>query len=159
MNDRDERRVLAQHQVTAEDLAAVRNEAAGSARGAGLAPDRADRFAFAVHEIVANPVEHGGGTGELTLIQDDATLLYADVVDHGTGTIAPGPYPRPPIDAPRRRGLWLSQELCDDLWLSSGPDGAVVRVQMDLDEPDRDRTPVQRIDATDLPDDSGLRDT
>jgi anti-sigma regulatory factor (Ser/Thr protein kinase) len=95
--------------------------------------ERAHRFALAVHEIAANAVEHGGGTGELTPIQDDETSLYADVADHGPGTIAPGPYERPAAEAQRGRGLWRSQELSDSIQVAHGPDGAVVRVQMELD--------------------------
>jgi hypothetical protein len=61
---------------------------------------------------------------------EDQTLLYADIANHEPGGIPPAPYPPPAPDAVRGRGLWLSQEFCDDLRVTLSPQDTVVRVQI-----------------------------
>jgi anti-sigma regulatory factor (Ser/Thr protein kinase) len=135
MDSDDDLRTLAHRDITAESLPEIRTASTDLAAAAGLDPDRAERFAFAVHEVAANTVDHAESTGELTVVQDDDTVLYAQVLDHGPGMAIPTTSGRPAVDATRGRGLWLSQELIDRMHIDSDADGTVVHLEMTLDDP------------------------
>jgi anti-sigma regulatory factor (Ser/Thr protein kinase) len=142
MESDDELQTLAHRDITAASLPDIRDATTELAQDAGLDPDRADRFALAVHEAAANTVHHADSTGELTVIRDDETTLYAQVADHGPGMIVPASRDRPPTDAVRGRGLWLSEQMADRMQVDSDPDGTVVRLEMALGEnPDASPNP------------------
>lgn len=129
--DDDQRRVVVRAPVTTENLAYLRTQAINLAHAAGLDDDRAAGFAVAVSEVATNSITHAGGTGEITLAQDDAVVLYAAIVDHGPGMSTEAPT-RPPVGSASGRGLWISQEFTDGLRIDSGPDGTTVRLEMAL---------------------------
>ena len=78
-------RIVSRAPVTPDDLPELRSAATDLALSAGLDDERAAGFAVAVSEVATNSITHAGGTGEITIVQDDATELYAEVTDHGPG--------------------------------------------------------------------------
>lgn len=136
--DEDDIEILTTQCITSESLSEVRAISTDAAKTAGLDDDRADQFGLAVHESAANAVEHGGGTGELTVVRDDARAVIAAVTDRGPGMVVPEPIERPGPTAQRGRGLWLSQTLADRMDVASDSDGTVVHLEMELDSRDDD---------------------
>lgn len=83
----------------------------------------------AVSELIANSLRHGGG-GVLRTWDDGDALLF-EVED--AGVIADPLVGRrlPPPNATKGRGLWLVNQLCDLVELSSDRgSGTTVRVRM-----------------------------
>jgi serine/threonine-protein kinase RsbW len=93
---------------------------------------RHDDVLLAVHELVVNAIDHGGG-GPLTVrVVEAATCTYVEVVDDGVGGVsAPAPVTR--ADGPLGRGLLLVRASADALEASTTPDGHAVRVTYHLD--------------------------
>jgi anti-sigma regulatory factor (Ser/Thr protein kinase) len=143
MDSDDDLRILAHRDITAAALPEIRATTAELAEGAGLDVDRAARFALAVHEISVNTVDHADSTGELSVIQDDASTLIARVADHGPGLIESDPTIGPEPGAIRGRGLWLSRDMTDRMHIDSDMDGTVVHLEMVLDEPPGDAAPTR----------------
>ena len=105
-----------------------------AARRVGLSRDRAQDLALAVSEAAGNVVKHGGGTGNLELIQDDGRALIAKVSDNGPGMPVAAPTALPPHEHDSGRGLYLIQETVDRVEYRTGPDGTTVHLEMDLDD-------------------------
>jgi anti-sigma regulatory factor (Ser/Thr protein kinase) len=116
--------------------AAVREFAAG----AGMPPGRADDVMIAVHELAANTVRHGAGTGRLRM-WTAARALRFQIEDAGplgppgqhrrargggqqaagTGEADCRAWPLQP-----GHGLWLTRELADQMNVTAGPGGSRV---------------------------------
>ena len=115
--------------------AAVREFAAG----AGMPPGRVDDVMIAVHELAANAVRHGAGTGRLRM-WTAARALCCQVDDAGpleptgqgrragdgeqaagTGGAESGIWPLQP-----GHGLWLTRELAGQMNVTVGPGGSRV---------------------------------
>jgi anti-sigma regulatory factor (Ser/Thr protein kinase) len=62
MEPDDELRTLAHREITAASLPQIRTATAELAENAGLGSKRAEQFAFAVHEVATNTVDHAAGT-------------------------------------------------------------------------------------------------
>ena len=88
-------------------------------------------FVLAVHEVAANSVRHGGGTGSLRYWHDGATAV-AEVRDHGRIERLLVGREVPSHDDERGRGLWLAHQLCDLVQVRSSPDATVVRLHIGL---------------------------
>ncbi len=100
-----------------------------------LVPERADDAVLAVHEVAANTVVHGGGTG-LLRVWTTSTELVFDVVDSaGQPTVPTITTPSP--DALSGRGLWLAQCLMDTVSVNTSPTSTTVQMRMRLPEPSR----------------------
>ncbi|MEV4516599.1 ATP-binding protein [Dactylosporangium sp. NPDC049525] len=82
---------------------------------AGLSGFRADGFLLAVAEILANAVEHGGGSGMIEL-RHDGDRLDCEICDEGPGLRpgAHGTHLAASTDE-RGRGLRLAHMLCDQV--------------------------------------------
>jgi anti-sigma regulatory factor (Ser/Thr protein kinase) len=109
------------------DLASLRGlRVEVHARGArqGLDGLALSKFGLAVHEAVANAVRHGGGRGHLFLWRQ-ADDLWCEVNDHGDGTLASYQIPkyRPDTDQLGQRGLWLIDQICTSLHLTTDSSG------------------------------------
>jgi anti-sigma regulatory factor (Ser/Thr protein kinase) len=81
---------------------------------AGMPEGRASDFILAVHELAANAVRHGAGSGRL-LMSTVPGGLRAVVSDAGPG-------PRPWALRPGH-GLWIVDQVADEVDVSSEPGG------------------------------------
>lgn len=118
--------------VELANLSSVRRFVAARAVAAGLAPHRVDDLVIAVNELAGNSVEHGGGTGWLSVWTRDGHLV-CQLRDRGhlTDPLA-GRIP-PPADVPvRGRGLLLVNQLCDLVRMHTVPSGTTIRVHIRL---------------------------
>jgi len=117
-------------------LYALRAAVQAHAGQAGLSEDRVGEVVLAIHELAANAIAHGAGHGRLRM-WERAGALSCEIVDAGpvgagrmTGP-SPGGAGRPtgpseaadPWPAADGHGLWLVQQVADQLDLRSGPRG------------------------------------
>ena len=109
------------------DVAAVRSFVRAAAVECGLAPTRADLLVLAVSELTSNTLQHTAGGGVVRLWSDDRRVV-CEVVDGGA---ARSFGQMPASDSHRGRGLAIVTRVVDKVSTSTGPDGTVVRVQMD----------------------------
>ena len=85
--------------------------------------DRIDGFVTAVHEVLANGLEHGRPPVELSMWADTARLTCL-VVDNGPGIANPlTGYRHPEPTLVDGRGLWLARQLCDELVIHNSDTG------------------------------------
>lgn len=131
----DEQQTLMDEPVTLRNLAQLRAEVRRLAAQAGLTDDRAEAFVIAVNEAVSNAIRHAGGSGEVAVVQDDQRRLIAEVRDAGPGIPCSVTLTLPPPGATGGRGMWMAGKLADQLEVHAGPDGSIVRVEMDLQRP------------------------
>jgi anti-sigma regulatory factor (Ser/Thr protein kinase) len=68
------------------DLPVIRAFLRDCAIAAGMAADRREEFILAVHELLANAVEHGGGGGQVLVWQVNGELRCR-VRDQGPGLV------------------------------------------------------------------------
>jgi anti-sigma regulatory factor (Ser/Thr protein kinase) len=141
-------------------LYALRAAVQAHAGRVGLSEDRVGEMVLAVHELAANAIAHGAGHGRLQMWAR-AGSLSCEIVDAGPagagrptgpspGSAGPptGPSPggagRPtgpseaadPWPAADGHGLWLVQEVADQLDLRSGPRGTRAVVIFALPRPE-----------------------
>ena len=121
--------------VTLQNMAQLRGHVLRLAAQAGLPTDRAQAFATAVNEAVANAIEHAGGSGELAVVQDDQRRLIAEVRDAGPGMPCSITLTLPPPEATGGRGMWLAGKLADHIDVRADQRGTTVRLEMDLPAP------------------------
>jgi anti-sigma regulatory factor (Ser/Thr protein kinase) len=111
------------------DLAALREIVRARARGAGLPPHRVIDLVLAVGEATANTVRHAGGAGTLRIWQDE-TEIVCEVSDGGSMK-DPQAGRRPPAAGTRGgQGLWIIHQACDQVEVTSGDAGTVLRMHM-----------------------------
>ena len=115
-------------------ITSVRHAVDRGAAGAGLTGQRLEDFVLAVNEIVTNAVRHAGGGGSLRMWLIGGVLI-CEVVDKGAGI----PQERldgqalPPSHAISGRGLWLARHLVDEVTVSTGEGGTIVRLTSAVD--------------------------
>jgi anti-sigma regulatory factor (Ser/Thr protein kinase) len=111
----------------ANDLAHVRRLVAGRGVAAGLDTDRVDDLVHAVHELAANSVMHGGGSGTLRiwLLPD---RLICEVRDFGRLTDPLAGRLRPPPTDEHGRGLVTVHWLADLVQTFTCQTGTTFRV-------------------------------
>jgi anti-sigma regulatory factor (Ser/Thr protein kinase) len=95
----------------------LRERVAACATAAGMTESRAADIVLAVHELAANAVRHGAGTGRL-LVRAARGALRCQVSD-----TRPGPEYWP---LRQGHGLWIVREVADHVAVSSGPAGSAV---------------------------------
>lgn len=120
----------------ADTLAGLREAVLAAAVAAGLPGERADEVMFAVHELAANVVRHGGGSGRARM---DVAGGYLRCQVSGTGPGSPAgrargdgaaaalPWPFRP-----GHGLWLVRNVADQLGGQAGSLGPEVTVAFRL---------------------------
>ncbi|MDY0814544.1 sensor histidine kinase [Kitasatospora purpeofusca] len=112
------------------DLGSVRTLVAGLARRHGLDAARTLDLTLAAGEVATNSLQHGGGSGTVRTWAEDGTLV-CDFHDSGHLTDPLAGRVRPAHARPGGRGLWLVQQVCDTVQISSTPwDGTTVRLHM-----------------------------
>lgn len=119
------------HPISLGLLAELRDAVRDTARDVGLGAQQVDDLVLAAHEIAANSVRHGGGTGFLSL-WTDATSLWCEVADHGRLDDPMVGRRRPPEHDLGGRGVWIAHQVCDLVQVRSSEAGTRVRVRMAL---------------------------
>lgn len=112
-----EARIVCDERFDAATLSLLRQRVAACAAGARVPHDRAVDVALAVHELAANAVRHGAGSGRLVMYASEGSLS-CQVTDAG-----PGAHPWPLHEG---HGLWIVHAAADKVTVSSGPDGSQV---------------------------------
>lgn len=93
-------------------------------------PDRVEDAVLAVHEIAVNSVVHGGGHGILRIEETPRALVFT--VEDGDGTGSVPVMGRLATEATSGRGLWLAQQLSDELTIDTRPSLTRVGVHLTL---------------------------
>ena len=117
-----------------DTVTAVRRAVAACLSGTALSRNGAEDAVLAVGEILANVIEHGGGTGDIRVTQIDRQL-HVLVSDSGPGMPEgwTGEPPEPvPVTAVDGRGLWLAFALCSAVALDTSTSGTTVGLIIDL---------------------------
>jgi anti-sigma regulatory factor (Ser/Thr protein kinase) len=120
-------------------LPGLRRAVQAEAVAAGMPRDRADEVMLAVHELAANAVRHGGGTGRVRLeMADGALRCQVSDTGHASDTGQAGHAGRSGADGFTRagavvtgrpslfrpgHGLWLVRSLADQIAVVPGPAG------------------------------------
>jgi len=122
-------------EFNAATLRFLREAVMAQASAAGLPDERAIDVMLAVHELAANAVRHGAGSGRLRM-EVTPGQLCCEVSDAGQGRRAgPGsaaapwgtaPLATPPWPVEPGHGLWVTREAADQVRVVSGPGGSVV---------------------------------
>ena len=122
------------HAAHVADFAGLRHAVAAELAGVAAAEDALQDFALAVDEMTSNALRHGGEPVDLRLwIGEDR--IVCTIGDRGTGWDDPfaGYGPAHGDDLSRGgMGLWLARQLCDHVDITTGPDGAQVRLTLRL---------------------------
>ena len=104
-------------------LGKLRKSVAACAASAGFSWPRAADITFAVHELAANVVVHGRGTGRVRVQVTGRELVFqvAGNLRHGGDSAGAeaSPWPIQP-----GHGLWLVRQLADRLSVEAGPAGS-----------------------------------
>jgi anti-sigma regulatory factor (Ser/Thr protein kinase) len=113
----------------------LRRAVLAEAVAAGLAGDRASDVVLALHELAANAVYHGGGTGRLRMMVTGGAL-HCQVSDAGPGgrgqAGAPGLDTARPWPLQPGHGLWLVDGIADQVSFAPGRAGSEVTVTFEL---------------------------
>jgi anti-sigma regulatory factor (Ser/Thr protein kinase) len=102
-------------------LHTLRDAVHATARAAGMTGVRATDVQLAVHEIAANVIVHGTGTGRAEVLITDGTLR-CQVTDTGDGKA----FRAASWSVVPAHGLWLVYKVADHVAITFGPGGAEV---------------------------------
>jgi serine/threonine-protein kinase RsbW len=117
---------------TVDHLTGVRRLVAAHARNCGLDEDAVGDLVIAVNEIASNGVRHGSPFARLRMWATDGRVV-AEIHDDGkwTPSITAGSTP-PAADAEGGMGLWVARQVCSAMYITTGAQGTVVRLEMPL---------------------------
>jgi anti-sigma regulatory factor (Ser/Thr protein kinase) len=116
------------------DLAAIRAVVHRYAILAGLSEPRATDLVLAVSEVAANTVRHAKSPGSLKIWYDSDEIV-CQVHDEGIITDPMAGRHRPSLDAMGGHGLWIVNQVCDHVDVSSDETGTTIRLHMKLPRP------------------------
>jgi anti-sigma regulatory factor (Ser/Thr protein kinase) len=105
----------------------LRKAVLAEATAAGMPDGRAMEVVLAVHELAANAVRHGGGTGRAR-VHVVAGGLRCQVSDPGKGSADGDPSAARRWPVRPGHGLWLVRNTADHLTVAAGPCGSLVTV-------------------------------
>jgi len=114
-----------------DDLHDLRALVVAVATAGGLTPRRSRDLVIAASELAANSILHGGGRGLASAWGEEGTV-FVEVADAGTITDPTVGRLRPDPTSPGGRGLYIANQLCDEVSIDSGASGTRVRLRMDL---------------------------
>jgi anti-sigma regulatory factor (Ser/Thr protein kinase) len=115
-----------------DDLHDIRSLVATGASAGGLQPGRVSDLVVAASELAANSILHGGGRG-LATVWDDGDSVYVEVADAGTIIDPQVGQVRPDPAAESGRGLYIANQLCDEVSIDSTVTGTRIRLRMETD--------------------------
>jgi anti-sigma regulatory factor (Ser/Thr protein kinase) len=113
------------------DLAAIRAVVHRYAIQAGLTEARAIDLTLAVSEVAANTIKHAKSPGSLK-IWYDAEEIVCQIHDEGTITDPLAGRRQPSLDASGGHGLWIVNQVCDQVEIISDETGTTIRLHMTL---------------------------
>ncbi|HEV7625528.1 MAG TPA: ATP-binding protein, partial [Streptomyces sp.] len=113
------------------DLAAIRAVVHRYALEAGLAEARAIDLTLAVSEVAANTIKHAKSPGSLK-IWYDAKEIVCQIHDEGVITDPMAGRREPSLDALGGHGLWIVNQVCDQVEMQSDENGTTIRLHMNL---------------------------
>ncbi len=113
------------------DLGAIRAVVHRYAIQAGLTEARAVDLVLAVSEVAANTVKHAKSPGSLK-IWYNAKEIICQVHDEGVITDPLAGHRQPSLDAQGGHGLWIVNQVCDQVELQSDETGTTIRLHMNL---------------------------
>ena len=113
------------------DLAAIRAVVHRYALAAGLTEARAIDLTLAVSEVAANTVKHAKSPGSLK-IWCDAKEIVCQIHDEGIITDPLAGRRQPSLDAGGGHGLWIVNQVCDQVEILSDATGTTIRLHMTL---------------------------
>jgi anti-sigma regulatory factor (Ser/Thr protein kinase) len=113
------------------DLAAIRAVVHRYAIQAGLTEARAIDLTLAVSEVAANTVKHAKSPGSLN-IWYDAKEIVCQIHDEGVITDPLAGRREPSLDALGGHGLWIVNQVCDQVEIESDETGTTIRLHMNL---------------------------
>ncbi|MFI9558023.1 ATP-binding protein [Nonomuraea endophytica] len=117
---------------TGSSLHTIRHATAEHAESLGLNGPRLLEFVLAVHESVANVVKHAGNHGEIQVWRSDGHV-HCTISDRGPGIPLDGlNVSRISPDALGGRGLWLIHHLVSNVDITTGAEGTVVHLTVEL---------------------------
>jgi anti-sigma regulatory factor (Ser/Thr protein kinase) len=112
-----------------DDLHDLRAQVAATATAVGLSERRTSDLVAAASELAANSVLHGGGRGLATIWGEDHAA-FVEVADAGQITDPDVGTRRPDPKVEHGRGLYIANQLCDEVAIDSGESGTRVRLRM-----------------------------
>ena len=118
------------HAAHVADFASLRRALAAELTGVPADEDLLQDFLLAVDEMTSNALRHGGRPVDLRLWVGEDRVVCT-IGDRGAGWDDPfaGYGPAHGDDLSRGgMGLWLARQLCDHVDITTGPDGALVRL-------------------------------
>jgi anti-sigma regulatory factor (Ser/Thr protein kinase) len=115
-----------------DDLHDIRSLVATGASAGGLGPGRVSDLVVAASELAANSILHGGGRG-LATVWDEGDSVYVEVADAGTIVDPNVGQVRPDPSAESGRGLYIANQLCDQVMIDSTATGTRIRLRMATD--------------------------
>jgi len=113
------------------DLAAIRAVVYRYATQAGLTEARAIDLTLAVSEVAANTVKHAKSPGSLKIWYDTREIV-CQIHDEGIITDPLAGRREPSLDALGGHGLWIVNQVCDQVDLLSDQTGTTIRLHMAL---------------------------
>ena len=113
------------------DLAAVRAVVYRYAREAGLPESRAIDLVLAVSEVAANTVRHAKSPGSLKIWYDSREIV-CQIQDDGIITDPLAGQRTPSLEGTGGHGLWIVNQVCDEVEMRSDETGTIIRLHMDL---------------------------
>jgi anti-sigma regulatory factor (Ser/Thr protein kinase) len=113
------------------DLAAVRAVVYRYARQAGLPESRAIDLVLAVSEVAANTVRHAKSPGSLKIWYDSVEIV-CQIEDEGTIPDPLAGQRQASLEAMGGHGLWIVNQVCDEVEIRSDETGTTIRLHMDL---------------------------
>jgi anti-sigma regulatory factor (Ser/Thr protein kinase) len=113
------------------DLAAIRAVVHRYAIRAGLTEVRAIDLTLAVSEVAANTIKHAKSPGSLQ-IWYDTNEIVCQIHDEGIIADPMAGRREPSLDALGGHGLWIVNQVCDQVELQSDENGTTIRLHMEL---------------------------
>ena len=113
------------------DLAAVRAVVYRYAIAAGLPESRAIDLVLAVSEVAANTVRHAKSPGSLKIWYDSEEIV-CQIQDEGTIADPLAGRRQPSLEAMGGHGLWIVNQVCDEVEMRSDETGTTIRLHMEL---------------------------
>jgi len=124
------------------DLAAIRAVVHRYAIQAGLTEARAIDLTLAVSEVAANTIKHAKSPGSLK-IWYDAKEIVCQIHDEGIITDPMAGRRKPSLDALGGHGLWIVNQVCDQVEIQSDENGTTIRLHMNLPRRGAGQLPVR----------------